>query len=107
MFQHSQKEFWDYLLLTQPHPIVQCYLSCCSSICFMIITFALAPKMVELSEEARNKIIHSQDFVHFFDHAARIIEKAIYEEDFAFDYGAATDEGEGLVIILIIFFVIF
>lgn len=54
-----------------------------------------APKMVELSEEARNKIIHSQDFVHFFDHAARIIEKAIYEEDFAFDYGAATDEGEG------------
>lgn len=51
--------------------------------------------MVELSDEVKQQILTSQDFAHFFDHAARIIEKAICEEDFAFDYGAANDEGEG------------
>ena len=53
--------------------------------------------MIEMSDEAKNKILQSQDFMSFFDHAARIIEKAINEDDFAFDYGAATDEGEGWV----------
>jgi len=52
------------------------------------------PKMVELSDEAKSNILKSHDFAHFFDHAARIIEKAICEDDFAFDYGAVKDEGE-------------
>ncbi|XP_002156043.2 cytoplasmic dynein 1 intermediate chain 2 isoform X1 [Hydra vulgaris] len=52
------------------------------------------PKMVELSEEVKSQIMNSQDFLHFFDHAARIIEKAISEDDYVFDYGAVKDEGE-------------
>ena len=54
----------------------------------------LAQKAVQLSEEAKSQILQSQDFAHFFEHAARIIEKAICEDDFAFDYGAVTDDGE-------------
>jgi len=53
-----------------------------------------APKMVELSDETKHQILKSPDFCHFFDHAARIIEKAMCEEDFAFDYGAETEMGE-------------
>ena len=53
------------------------------------------PQSVELSDEAKQKILQSQDFANFFDHAARIIEKAICEEDYAFDYGAIKDENEG------------
>ena len=53
-----------------------------------------APKMVELSDETKSQILKSPDFCHFFDHAARIIEKAMCEEDFAFDYGAETEIGE-------------
>ena len=56
----------------------------------------LAPQRVELSDEAKQKILQSQNFAQFFDHAARIIEKAICEEDYAFDYGAIKDENEGL-----------
>lgn len=54
----------------------------------------LAQKAVQLSDEAKFQILQSQDFAHFFEHAARIIEKAICEDDFAFDYGAVTDDGE-------------
>lgn len=54
-----------------------------------------APQMIELTDEAKQKILQSQNFAQFFDHAARIIEKAICEEDYAFDYGAMKDEGEG------------
>ena len=50
--------------------------------------------MVELSDDTKGQILRSHDFCHFFDHAARIIEKAMCEEDFAFDYGAETEEGE-------------
>ena len=50
--------------------------------------------MVELSEEVKSQIMNSQDFMHFFDHAARIIEKAISEDDYVFDYGAIKDEAE-------------
>ena len=57
--------------------------------------FLSAPQRVELSDEAKQKILQSQDFAQFFGHAARIIEKAICEEDYAFDYGAIKDDGEG------------
>ncbi|XP_066932539.1 dynein, cytoplasmic 1, intermediate chain 2a-like [Clytia hemisphaerica] len=53
------------------------------------------PQVVEMSDEAKQKILQSQNFAQFFDHAARIIEKAICEEDYAFDYGAIKDENEG------------
>jgi len=68
---------------------------CICAFCNTRSFFLSAPQRVELSDEAKQKILQSQDFAQFFDHAARIIEKAICEEDYAFDYGAIKDDGEG------------
>lgn len=51
----------------------------------------LAPAIVELSEEQKDKILSSAEFQHFLDRASRIIERAIYEKDVTFDYGRTED----------------
>lgn len=54
----------------------------------------VAPVIVELSEEQKEKILSSQAFANFLDRTSRIIERAIYEKDVTFDYGK-TEDGEG------------
>uniref|UniRef100_A0A8C5EG55 Cytoplasmic dynein 1 intermediate chain 2-like n=1 Tax=Gouania willdenowi TaxID=441366 RepID=A0A8C5EG55_GOUWI len=51
----------------------------------------------ELTEEEKLQILHSEDFVTFFDHSTRIIERALCEHvDLFFDYsGRALEEKEG------------
>ncbi|XP_061548998.1 dynein, cytoplasmic 1, intermediate chain 2a isoform X2 [Phycodurus eques] len=51
----------------------------------------------ELTEEEKLQILHSEEFVNFFDHSTRIIERALSEHvDLFFDYsGRDLDEKEG------------
>ncbi|XP_077472998.1 dynein, cytoplasmic 1, intermediate chain 2a-like isoform X1 [Stigmatopora argus] len=51
----------------------------------------------ELTEEEKLQILHSEDFVNFFDHSTRIIERALSEHvDLFFDYsGRDLEEKEG------------
>ncbi|XP_061827610.2 dynein, cytoplasmic 1, intermediate chain 2a isoform X3 [Nerophis lumbriciformis] len=51
----------------------------------------------ELTEEEKLQILHSDDFVNFFDHSTRIIERALSEHvDLFFDYsGRDLEEKEG------------
>uniref|UniRef100_A0A671YSB8 Dynein cytoplasmic 1 intermediate chain 2 n=1 Tax=Sparus aurata TaxID=8175 RepID=A0A671YSB8_SPAAU len=51
----------------------------------------------ELTEEEKLQILHSEEFVHFFDHSTRIIERALSEHvDLFFDYsGRDLEEKEG------------
>lgn len=51
----------------------------------------LAPAVVELSDEQKEKILSSADFQSFLDRASRIIERAIFEKDVTFDYGQTED----------------
>ena len=48
----------------------------------------------EISEEEREQIILSEDFRSFFDHASRIVERALDETDIDIDY-SKSGEGEG------------
>lgn len=51
----------------------------------------------ELTEEEKLQILHSEEFVNFFDHSSRIIERALSEHvDLFFDYsGRDLEEKEG------------
>ncbi|TRY90457.1 hypothetical protein DNTS_011815 [Danionella cerebrum] len=51
----------------------------------------------ELSEEEKQQILHSAEFMMFFDHSSRIVERALSEHvDVLFDYsGRDMDEKEG------------
>uniref|UniRef100_A0A7N8XQ52 Dynein cytoplasmic 1 intermediate chain 2 n=1 Tax=Mastacembelus armatus TaxID=205130 RepID=A0A7N8XQ52_9TELE len=51
----------------------------------------------ELTEEEKLQILHSEDFVNFFDHSTRIIERALSEHvDLFFDYsGRDLEDKEG------------
>ena len=51
----------------------------------------VAPVVVELSEEQKEKILSSPEFHNFLDRASRIIERAIFEKDVTFDYGKTED----------------
>ncbi|XP_077435411.1 dynein, cytoplasmic 1, intermediate chain 2a isoform X1 [Vanacampus margaritifer] len=53
----------------------------------------------ELTEEEKLQILHSEEFVNFFDHSTRIIERALSEHvDLFFDYsGRDLEEKEGEV----------
>ena len=47
-----------------------------------------------MSEEEREQIVISEDFQSFFDHSARLIERALDETDIDIDYSKSGD-GEG------------
>lgn len=51
----------------------------------------------ELTEEEKLQILHSEEFVNFFEHSTRIIERALSEHvDVFFDYsGRDLEEKEG------------
>uniref|UniRef100_A0A4W3IPC8 Cytoplasmic dynein 1 intermediate chain 2-like n=1 Tax=Callorhinchus milii TaxID=7868 RepID=A0A4W3IPC8_CALMI len=51
----------------------------------------------ELTEEEKEKILHSEGFLNFFDHSSRVIERALTEQiDIFFDYsGRNLDDKEG------------
>lgn len=51
----------------------------------------------ELTEEEKLQILHSEEFMEFFDHSTRIIERALSEHvDVFFDYsGRDMEEKEG------------
>ena len=57
----------------------------------IIFVPCIAPAIVELSEEQKEKILSSPEFQHFLDRTSRIIERAIYEKDVTFDYGKTED----------------
>lgn len=63
------------------------------SVC--VLFFGAAP--YELTEEEKLQILHSEEFVNFFDHSTRIIERALSEHvDLFFDYsGRDLEEKEG------------
>lgn len=60
-----------------------------------VFLFAAPPH--ELTEEEKLQILHSEEFVNFFDHSTRIIERALSEHvDLFFDYsGRDLEEKEG------------
>lgn len=51
----------------------------------------------ELTEEEKLQILHSEEFMEFFDHSTRIMERALSEHvDVFFDYsGRDMEEKEG------------
>lgn len=51
----------------------------------------------ELTEEEKQQILHSEEFVNFFDHSSRIVERALSEHvDIFFDYsGRDLQDKEG------------
>lgn len=51
----------------------------------------------ELTEEEKQQILHSSEFVTFFDHSSRIMERALSEQvDVFFDYsGRDLQDKEG------------
>uniref|UniRef100_A0A7N9AMD2 Dynein cytoplasmic 1 intermediate chain 2 n=1 Tax=Mastacembelus armatus TaxID=205130 RepID=A0A7N9AMD2_9TELE len=62
---------------------------------FIFSPLCIAPH--ELTEEEKLQILHSEDFVNFFDHSTRIIERALSEHvDLFFDYsGRDLEDKEG------------
>lgn len=57
---------------------------------------SLAPPH-ELTEEEKQQILHTDDFLTFFDHSSRIVERALSEQvDVCFDYsGRDLQDKEG------------
>ena len=53
----------------------------------------------ELTEEEKQQILHSEEFLIFFDRTIRVIERALAEDsDIFFDYsGRELEEKDGLV----------
>lgn len=51
----------------------------------------------ELTEEEKQQVLHSDDFLMFFDHSSRIVERALSEQvDVCFDYsGRDLQDKEG------------
>uniref|UniRef100_A0A8C9X4Q8 Dynein cytoplasmic 1 intermediate chain 2 n=1 Tax=Sander lucioperca TaxID=283035 RepID=A0A8C9X4Q8_SANLU len=64
---------------------------------FSVFVFLLVAPPHELTEEEKLQILHSEEFVNFFDHSTRIIERALSEHvDLFFDYsGRDLEEKEG------------
>lgn len=57
--------------------------------------FSAAPH--ELTEEEKQQILHSEEFLSFFDHSTRIVERALSEQiNIFFDYsGRDLEDKEG------------
>lgn len=57
--------------------------------------FPAAPH--ELTEEEKQQILHSEEFLSFFDHSTRIVERALSEQiNIFFDYsGRDLEDKEG------------
>lgn len=50
----------------------------------------------ELTEEEKLQVLHSDDFVSFFERGSRIVERALAEQDVCFDYsGRDLEDKEG------------
>uniref|UniRef100_A0A8C6WWV4 Dynein, cytoplasmic 1, intermediate chain 2a n=1 Tax=Neogobius melanostomus TaxID=47308 RepID=A0A8C6WWV4_9GOBI len=86
-------------VLTQPKEETNnysiCVIICLSHFCFVFFVCAAPPH--ELTEEEKLQILHTEEFVNFFDHSSRIIERALSERvDLFFDYsGRDLEEKEG------------
>ena len=48
----------------------------------------------EITEEERQKMIESDDFLHFFKRNTKILEKALDQDDIFFEYGASEKNAE-------------
>lgn len=64
--------------------------------CFKKNVFFPAPPH-ELTEEEKQQILHSEEFLSFFDHSTRIVERALSEQiNIFFDYsGRDLEDKEG------------
>lgn len=67
-------------------------------ISFLTTSYKKAPPR-ELTEEEKQQILHSEEFLIFFDRTIRVIERALAEDsDIFFDYsGRELEEKDGLV----------
>lgn len=70
-------------------------LKACSPENVCIPFFSAAPH--ELTEEEKQQILHSEEFLSFFDHSTRIVERALSEQiNIFFDYsGRDLEDKEG------------
>lgn len=48
----------------------------------------------ELSEDERQRMIDSDDFLNFFMKSTKLLEKALDQEDIFFEYGASETNNE-------------
>lgn len=66
---------------------------------FLTISFTVKAPPRELTEEEKQQILHSEEFLIFFDRTIRVIERALAEDsDIFFDYsGRELEEKDGLV----------
>ena len=71
----------------------------CGSLCVCLsVSLCVRPAPPhELTEEEKLQILHSEEFMTFFDHSTRIVERALSEHvDMFFDYsGRDLEEKEG------------
>lgn len=70
-------------------------LEVCITETLCITRFPAAPH--ELTEEEKQQILHSEEFLSFFDHSTRIVERALSEQiNIFFDYsGRDLEDKEG------------
>lgn len=68
-----------------------------SSIFFFKTTFLCTDTPKELTEEEKLQLLHSEEFLSFFERGSRIVERALAEQvDVCFDYsGRDLDDKEG------------
>lgn len=60
-----------------------------------ILNYFISETVIELSEDQKDQILHSQEFGKFFDKATRLIERALCEEiDIFMDYSGAEAEDQ-------------
>lgn len=85
-FQHHGK--YSFSFLERPDESMQSRECTYSS-------FPAAPH--ELTEEEKQQILHSEEFLSFFDHSTRIVERALSEQiNIFFDYsGRDLEDKEG------------
>lgn len=71
------------------------FLEVCITETLCITCFPAAPH--ELTEEEKQQILHSEEFLSFFDHSTRIVERALSEQiNIFFDYsGRDLEDKEG------------
>jgi len=62
-----------------------------------ILDYLLADTPKELTEEEKLQVLHSSEFLSFFEHGSRIVERALSEQvDVCFDYsGRDLEDKEG------------
>ena len=48
----------------------------------------------EMSDEERNRLLQSDEFLNFFTKNTRILEKALDQDDIFFEYGASDKKNE-------------